>query len=96
MCVLGVVAGCQAGANTGSRDHSEGVGGGCDAGDVHTDDGDCRLGPQAGCNGSGACQGYGVEDAGVAAEVCFSVFEFGFGGAVQAFDGYGAGGIVQG
>ena len=65
-------------------------------GDVHADDGDCRLGPQAGGNATGARQGYGVEDAGVVAEVCFGVFEFGFGGAVQAFDGYGAGGVVQG
>ena len=94
--VFGVVAGCEAGADACAGYDGEGVGGGCDGGDVHADDGDCRLGPQAGCDGSGACQGYGVEDAGVVAEVCFGVFEFGFGGAVQAFDGYGAGGVVQG
>ena len=96
VCVFGGVAGCEAGADACSGYDGEGVGGGCDTGDVHADNGDCRLGPQAGCNATGACQGYGVEDAGVAAEVCLGVFEFGLGGAVQALDGYGAGGVVQG
>ena len=96
VCVFGGVAGGEAGADACAGYDGEGVGRGCDGGDVHADDGDGRLGPQAGCNATGTCQGYGVEDAGVTAEVCFCVFEFGLGGAVQAFDGYGAGGVVQG
>ena len=55
VCVFGVVAGCEAGADACAGYDGEGVGGGCDGGDVHADDGDCRLGPQAGGNATGAC-----------------------------------------
>ena len=58
VCVFGGVAGCETGADACSGEDCQGVGGGCDGGDVHADDGDGRLGPQAGGDGSGACEGY--------------------------------------